>query len=301
MGPIPAAPRWLAPPAPPPASPGDPSIKVLLGPGANGLFWNAATDTLLLADDDRHIRSWKEDASNPAGILVAVADLPPSSTPHAGLGQLVQLADGTVVVTRFGGGTEGAVVVVRPDGSSSFVPKLDKTRRRIGLTATADGQLFDTYFVKGGSGSEGAVARLDLHGKETDVAPGLKKPVGVLATDSALVFTDQDAKQIESLPLPPAPGKEKGKPAQPVAPTILASLPSADLLSAGPDGSFFTGGRDGVVRQIDAQGQVHEIASGFHEVRGIAFDPKKKRIFFVDHDTATPGSGGTSTLIVRPL
>ncbi len=299
MGPVPDAPRWLAPEAPPPASAADQSIKVLLGPGANGLFWNAATDTLLLADDDRHIRSWKEDPSNAAGILIAVADLPPSSTPHAGLGQLVQLADGTVVVTRFGGGTEGAVVVVRPDGTSSFVPKLDKTRRRIGLTATADGQLFDTYFVKSGSGSEGGVARLDLHGKEIDVAPGLKKPVGVLATDGALVITDQDAKQILTIPLPPAPGK--GPKVAAAAPTVLASLPSADLLAAGPDGSFFTGGRDGVVRQIDAHGQVKEIVSGFHEVRGIAFDPKKNRIFFVDHDTATPGSGGTSTLIVRPL
>ena len=82
---------------------------------------------------------------------------------------------------------------------------------------------------------------------------------------------------------------------------MLASVPSADLLAAGPDGSFFTGGRDGVVRQIDASGEVREIVSGFHEVRGIAFDAKRHRLFFVDHEGGQGNGGGSSTLIIRPL
>ena len=275
--------------------PADSAVHVPLGSDANGLFWNAANDTLLVADDDRHIRVWKEDEAHPGGVVSDFAELPATTLAHVGLGQLVQLADGTVVVTRFGGGTEGGVVVVHADKTATVVPKLDKKRRRIGLTATADGKLFDAYFVKGGSGPEGAIARLDLHGKETDVVASLKKPVGVLATATALVIADQDARQLVTFPLPIPPAKSHTEP------HVLASLPSADLLAAGPDGSFLTGGRDGTVRQIDAGGQVHEIVSGFHEVRGIAFDPKKHRLFFVDHEGAADGGGGASTLIIRPL
>jgi glucose/arabinose dehydrogenase len=127
------------------------------------------------------------------------------------------------------------------------------------------------------------------------VVPSLKKPVGVLATATQLVIADQDARQIVTFPLPVPPARSHAEP------KVLASIPSADLLAAGPDGSFFTGRRDGVVRQIDAGGEVHEIVSGFHQVRGIAFDPKKHRLFFVDHEGAAGGGGGSSTLIIRTL
>jgi hypothetical protein len=202
----------------------------------------------------------------------------------------VQLADGTIVVPRFGDGTDGDIAVVHPDGSSGVVPKLDVARRRIGLTVAGDGSLYDTYFVMNGKEHVGGVARVDLTAGtgETDLTAGLQKPVGVLASRDVLLIAEQGAGRIVSLPT-----KASGSP---IAPTPVAALPSADLLAAGPDGSLFTGGRDGAIHQIARNGATSVFASGYSEVRGVAFDPKHRRLFFVDH--VEPGTAGRSSSIV---
>jgi hypothetical protein len=60
--------------------PADSAVHVPLGSDANGLFWNAATDTLLVADDDRHVRVWKEDDGHPGGVVSDFVELPATRT-----------------------------------------------------------------------------------------------------------------------------------------------------------------------------------------------------------------------------
>ncbi len=50
-----------------------------------------------------------------------------------------------------------------------------------------------------------------------------------------------------------------------------------------------------MIRQIDARGKVTDFASGFHEVRGVAFDAEARRVYFVDHGAKD------STLVSRAV
>lgn len=233
----------------------------------NGLWWSDGV--LLIADDDNNrVLRWTD-----ADGLGLVGDLPPASADGAGLGQLVALADGTIVVTRFGYGTAGDVVTLAPDGAGSVLPGLDVERRRIGLTVADDGTLYDGWFTSTDGARVGAVSVLSLEGGETDVLPDLRKPVGVLASGETLYVSDQDAGEILKAPL-----------ADLTDVSVLAQVDSPDLLCAGPDGSLFTGSVEGAVRWIGADGTVSTLVSGYQEIRGVAYDAENARLFFVDHD-----------------
>ena len=268
---------------------GDAGPKVDRGPtsipldgDANGLFWDAALGTLIIADDDNNrLLTWTD-----GGGITILADLPPAPPNGAGLGQVVKTKDGSLLVTRFGYGTAGDVVYVKADKSTGKVPNLDPARRRIGLTVSSDGTLFDTYFVKTASGQAGAVARLDLSGTETDVLPSLKKPVGVLVSGANLVVSDQAASTVVTAPIA-APDKS----------AVLAHLEGPDLLCEGPNGSFFTGSTTDELRQIASDGTVTSFARGFLSVRGVAYDAANKRLFAAEHDPA----GKANTLRIVPV
>ena len=255
---------------------GDAGIVVDRGPtgipldgDANGLFWDAAGKTLYIADDNgNRILKWTDES----GISLA-ADLPPGPPNSPGLGQVVRMADGTLVIPRFGGGFAGDVVYAKPDGTNGVVPNLDPIRRRIGLTVAEDGALYDTYFVAMNGVKLGAVAKLDLAGSEVDVIGSLKKPVGVLAVGADLVAGDQEAGLVLRAPA-----------ASPADQVVIAQIPTPDLLCDGPNGTFFTGGKDGSVRQIIGGGKWSDFASGFQEVRGVAYDAENGRLFIADHD-----------------
>lgn len=142
----------------------------------------------------------------------------------AGLGQLVVTSNGTIVVTRFGNGTAGDVAYVTPAGDAQVVPGLDPERRRIGLTITDDGGLFDAWFVRLASGDRaGAVGELSLGGTETERITGLKKPIGVLAVGANLFVSDQDLGQILKAPL-----------SDPAPYTVHAAVESPDLSTSSP-------------------------------------------------------------------
>lgn len=268
---------------------GDAGPKVDRGPttipldgDANGLFWDAAAGTLIIADDNHNrLLTWTD-----GGGIAVLADLPPAPPNGAGLGQVVKTKDGSLLVTRFGYGIAGDVVYVAADKSTGKVPNLDPARRRIGLAVSSDGAIFDTYFVKGASGQIGAVARLDLSGTETDVLPSLKKPVGVLVSGANLVVSDQSASTVVTAPIA-APDKS----------TVLAHLEGPDLLCEGPNGSFFTGSTTDELRQIASDGTVTAFARGFLSVRGVAYDAVNKRLFAAEHDPA----GKANTLRIVPL
>ena len=247
----------------------------------NGLFWDDATSTLFIADSDNNRILRFTDA----GGVGKVADLPAAPQDGPGLGQLVKTADGTLVVTRFGFGTAGDVVFVKPDGSTGKVPNLDVTRRRIGLTVAADGTLYDSFFVKV-STQLGTVAKLDLAGTETQVLGGLQKPVGVLAVGGNLFVSDQATNSIAVAPIQ-----------KPSDLKVLSQITTPDLLCEGPNGSLFTGGLGGDVRRVAADGSFTTQVGGFHSVRGVAYDAKNKRLFVSDHDA----TGGMNAVAIVPV
>ena len=249
----------------------------------NGLFWDDAASVLYVADDDgNRILRW----TDARGFELAAA-LPQGGS---GLGQVVRGHDGSLVVTRFGHGKSGDVVRVASSGESAIVPGLDPTRRRIGLTVAAGSGFFDAWFVRLETGERvGAVGRLSLDGVEDELIVGLKKPVGVLAIDRELFVSDQDTGRIL-----------KASIEDPSSYGVFAALEGPDLLAAGPDRSLFTGGAGGKLYRIEADGAVKRLASGFRQVRGVAYDGTQRRLFVADHD-ADASDGLHHALHVLPV
>ncbi len=252
----------------------------------NGLYWDDAKATLLIADDgNNRILSW---ADGPGFGMVSA--LPMASANGAGLGQLVETSDGTIVVTRFGFGTNGDVAFVPPTGSPAVVPNLDPMKRRIGITVTSDGTLFDSWFLKQASGYVGSIGQLSLTaGTEPTVITGLQKPVGVLAVADKLYVSDQTLNQILVAPI-----------ATPATYTVFAELAGPDLLTAGPSGDLFSGSLTGEVYRIASTGTVSVFQSGLVATRGVAYDGTNKRLFVVEHDAAPDGTV-TSFLHIFPV
>lgn len=252
----------------------------------NGLWWDDASQTLYVADDSgNRVLRWTD-----SGGFALVQNLTTAPEDGAGLGQLVRTGDGTVVVTRFGYGTAGAVVSVPPSGVAVDVPGLAVERRRIGLTIASDGQLYDSWFVRQSGGARvGAVGALSLSGTEAEVITGLQKPVGVLAIGEYLYVSDQDLGQILKAPR-----------SSPADYTVLATVPTPDLIAAGPDGSLFVGSSEGNLYRVQANGTAAVYKSGFDTVRGSAYDPTNRRLFVVNH-VGHEAEGVTHTIHILPV
>lgn len=239
----------------------------------SGLFWDGSTATLFIADDvGNRIMTYRD-----AEGFATYAALPAGGT---GLGQLVRLADGTVIVTRLGTGANGDVVAVTGDRKSATIAGLNPARRRTGVTVAADGRIFDGYTLDNAGGS---VAELSLSGSEVEVVSGLQKPIGVLAAGEALAIADQGQGKLLKTKLaalgPLTPGGD---------------LPNIGPLCAGPSG-ILAGAGDSV-KSLDAGGTPTTIATGFAAVRGVAYDAKYRRIFVANH----VGTAG-NTLEIRPV
>jgi hypothetical protein len=232
---------------------------------ANGAYWDATEHALYLTEGNALVR-WTD-----AGGFVDVAQL---GSAGVELGGLVRLPDGSFAITSFGFGSDGGVFVVDPSHAVRAVANLDPIRRRIGIARAPDGAIYDTYFVVNGHDHHGGVAALDLgSGGETEmVGSGLAKPVGIAATASELIVSDQDGNALESI----ARGSNALSP-------IATNLPSVDLLTVLPDGSLVTGGRAGAITEVMRGGTQRSIARGFDQVRGTAYDAAGKRLFVVEH------------------
>jgi sugar lactone lactonase YvrE len=259
-------------PVPPPAAAGS-RVTIELPGEVNGIMWNAKSHTLFLADStNQAIDRWTDQG----GVERALA------LPHEDkleLGGLVQLADGTFVTTSFGFGKDGAVLHVLGDGKVTRVPGLDSARRRIGLTLAPDGTVYDAWFTAANGSHSGGVSRIDLEQGEHDLAiANLGKAVGVAASSTTLYVSDQDHGSILAVSL-----------AAPQTTTAVTSgMTSADLLTLLPSGDLVTGGRTGTVYRVTTGGKASELATGFEQVRGTAYDPERKRLFVVEHSKAGP-------------
>ena len=203
----------------------------------------------------------------------------------ASVGQIVRIADGRLVIMRFGppGGGIGGIVTLDPKtGQGREVPNLDPGRRRLGLAPTPDGTLYGSYFgnVPGGKGLTSSITKVDLAGTETDLAGGFVKIVGMVWANGSLYVADQLADTIYELPATGAGlGPRK----------VFAKLPRPDQLALGPDGSLFTGQFQAApgstdplsVRQVMRDGTVKVVVTDPDVSRpsGVAYDATGKRLF----------------------
>lgn len=238
--------------------------RVALTGSPNGLWWDAPRQRLLIAEGDQSsLLSWTG-----GHALRVVAQVPRG---EAGLGQMVVASDGTIYVARFGRGTTGGITRIAPDGVVADLAGLLPERKRVGLAIAPPDQLLSTWYTRVGEQVQGGVARVEAGG-EQELFSGLQKVVGVLVIEGRVFVSDQSTGQLLSGPL-----------SGPLSP--LATLPSIDLLTAGPPGFLFTGGRTGEVYAVSTRsGQHTVIASGFRQVRGVAWDNDAKRLFVVDYD-----------------
>ncbi len=252
------------------------------------LWWDEKGQVLYAADnEDNRVWTWK-DGSEPSVLLQtgAVGDAGEPGT--ALVGQIVKLADGTVVVAHFGKphGGFGGVAYASPKGTSGVLQNVDGARKHLGLALAPDGTIYGSYFVSSGDGGPpaGSVTKVDFEHGEMDYATGFGKVVGLLVVRGTLYVSDQQAGKIYDWPLnkpAPSPGKWP----------VLASLAKPDLLAAGPDGTVFTGqfeaspdGSPVAVRQIFPDGRVSVVVQAPAVARpsGIAYDAGRRRLFVAD-------------------
>ena len=203
-----------------------------------------------------------------------------------------------MLVTNLGYGSAGTVFIVDPSGDAGSLGNLAANRQRVGLAILADGTLVDTYYKDVAGGLQGAVAKLSLAtagGKETDLAVGLSRPVGVVYNERKIYVTDQNFGVVVRsgldggaylAPDGATPFDPDAGPAPDGGLTVFSSLASPDLIAQGPDGTLFTGNSSGTVFQIDRAGVATAIITGLLGVRGVAYDGGHKRLFVAEHDPA---------------
>ena len=286
----------------------------------NGLFWDYGVGAALYIADgaNNKIVKWTDKSG-----YGKTWDLPDPGDGGPTLGQVIRLFDGTMYVTNFGYGTAGTVFVVDPSGDAGSLGNLAVNRRRIGLAILADGTLVDAYFKKVDGGVQGALAKLSLTpdggGKETDLALGLSKPIGVVYNERKIYVSDQNFGVLQSgltggtyppdaAPIDPdagdaGDGGDAGDAgdaavadAGPII-TLFSNVASPNLIAQGPDGTLFTGNSSGTVFQIDRAGVATSIITGLLGVRGVAYDGAHKRLFVAEHDPA----GTANAIRIYPI
>lgn len=300
-------------------APSEFSLEVLpIDPGGDAdpssLYWSDGGHYLLVADN-RHNRIWKWESGSAFSLYATTDGLPKdpqasgTTASRDNVGQVVELADGTVVVVRFGFGTHSGISWVDPGaGTSGELPGLDPTRRRISLLVTAAGDLFGGYFTVGNENQRiGAITRLDWDQAsggsggeagagagptEIDYAPGFAKPVGLLEMPNFLLAVDQDRNVIYRLP------KDASAPLS-GSYEVYARVAAPDQLSHGPDDTVFTGqfrpvtaGGTLAVRQIFPDGSQKILDEGLTRPSGLAYDAAGRRLFVAD-------SNGSSVRTIR--
>ncbi len=268
------------PDAPPAIDRGPTTIPIDGDP--NGIAWDATAKVLYIADQaGNQVLSYTD-----GGGFGAVVPLPAAPAGQTENGGLAELSDGRLLTPRFGFGTSGGMIIVNTDGTTSMVPNLDMTRRRLGVAVAANGTILDTYFVKTTT-TVGAAAILDITaGTETDLIPSLVKPVGLAVIGTTVYVSDQGAGMIFASPLDGS-----------TAPTVFATLTGPDLMCVGPSGSLFSGSTGDSVYQISSGGDVTAFQGGFNATRGVAYDAVNSRLFVAEH----VASGTVHALHILPV
>jgi len=257
------------------AAPAPTTLTVAEAP--NGLWWDSGSRTLFIADEaSGRVVGWRDDGTAPAAVI--------PDGKKSGLGQVVRLADGTLVVPRFGHGEDGAIIVLAPDGSAHAVGGLSSKRRRIGLAPAAGGKVYSAWFDKEGERSTGGVSEVSLAGGERDLAGGLEKPIGLAISDGSLYVSDQATGAVLRCPTPDYARFEP-----------VAKVAAPDLLAPGPGGAVLVASKSAGVTLVCPDGHSRNLVAAVAATRGVAYDSASHRLFVVEHEAKR------STLRVVPM
>jgi sugar lactone lactonase YvrE len=245
----------------------------------NGLWWDGPSRTLYIADDaGSRILAWQDGGAPPRAFAIPAEGRP-------GLGQVIRLADGTLVVPRHGHGETGAIVAVTPDGTARPVPGIAVEPRRVGLAAGPEGRVFSTRFGRNPDGSKvGEITEVTLAGGERALAGGLEKPIGVAVAGDWIYVSDQDGNRLVRCRLASCDGFE-----------TVAELAAPDLVAAGPAGAVLVASKGGAVTLVCPDGAAR-VVSGGAPSRGVAYDPAGQRLFVAEH-----GHEGRGVVRIVPL
>ncbi len=202
-------------------------------------------------------------------------DLPlplPRPQPRSiGWGGIARGADNAFYVTRPGDGKNGAVLRVPDEGPTIQLANLDASRQRTGIVCLPDGSLLTTFVGARWDIRTGGVSRIDANGHETVLVRGLTRPLDLAVIGNVAYVSDEETHGIFSFLLDdPAPRL-----------TLVASVPRAGYLCAGPNGTLFVTGSDGRVFRLCPRGRVSLFETGLGSPRGIACDPVEGRVFVI--------------------
>jgi sugar lactone lactonase YvrE len=290
------------------ASDGGP-ITVEFDPTGTGspdaIYWDDAKQTLYIVDDTKN-QVWTYTDKDGLQKLATVPDN--AALDDAGrekLNGVTELANGTLVITRFGFGTGGAIYTLSADGGTATVPNVPANRKRIAVTVDpATGTVYSDSFVGGGGTMpSGQIETVSLATGTTTFASGFGKTVGLLVQNGAILVSDQTNGVILSVPLDPTLLADGGAGlVDGAAFPVFATLEGPDQLSAGPNGTVYTGeflpptdgGGTPQVRQIFPDGGVVVPwpTFTFTSLADVAYDPTNHRLFVVD-------SNGTTVRTIR--
>jgi hypothetical protein len=159
----------------------------------DAIHWDDAKQTLYIADDKGN-QVWTYTEAGGFKKYATVPDDPAlAGAGHTKLNGVTELADGTLVVTRFGFGTGGAIYTVSPDGRAATVPNVPPGRKRIAVTVDpATGTIYgDSFSGGGGSPVSGAIEVIRLSTGPTTYATGFGKTTGLLVVGTQVLVSDQ--------------------------------------------------------------------------------------------------------------
>jgi hypothetical protein len=276
-------------------------LKLSINGDPNGLWWDSTDKKLYIADEkNQRLIVW----SDSKGFGETPLALPPAIANQGGLGQVVRLADNSFVVTQFGFGVAGSVIHLSPQNVGNIAQGIDTKLRRIGLTITDKGELFDCgfAFVSTDNTRAGVVNRLTITpttnqviAQETTVIQGFSKIVGCLVVGETLYISEQDKNRIFSVPL----SKLSSTPLNIQDLSVVAQVDTPQLLTA-VNGDILTGASGGVLQRIHPNGQVETLSTGYQQVRGTAYDAANRRLFISDLDIDKT-DGTTNFIYIIPI
>ncbi len=264
----------------------------------DAIYWDNTKQVLYIADDHGNQVWTYTDAAGFVKYATVPDDPFLTDAGKQKLNGITELADGTLVVARFGYGTNGALYTVSPDGgSSTTIPGIDPTGRRIEVTSDSTGAIYADAFKGTTATAAGEVDFVSLSLGSVIYATGFGKTVGLLDNGTSLLVSDQTNNAIIAVPLDPTQiGTSKTTLADGGAFPVYATVDGPDQLSAGPDGTIYTDeflsnydGGTPQVRQISPDGGVTIPFPDqkFTSLSDVAYDAKNSRLFVADTNGST--------------
>ncbi|BCF90592.1 hypothetical protein [Paraburkholderia sp. PGU16] len=267
----------------------------LEGVRPNGVAVDTSNGAVYLTDDAKSSVLRSSDGRT----FAPYASIPQSPGQGISLSQITFDDARNLLAVRFGFGSASAVFDVKGADGAIMLSGPNPARRRLGIAAIGSHQALSTWFVKEGSApATGGVSLLTYdtatgRATERDLITGMGKPVGVVVSGDTVFVSDQARNVIVRASL-----ANLLQSAQTVAVAdTFAKIENPDLMAGDGRGALYTHCKTSSICKVAPDGSVNEIATDFHDARGVAADPARHRLYVVDRAAA----GGTSYLRILPL